>query len=91
MSSELERRLAEALRRQNPSEAATGRARAGALDAVPRPPVRSLRTGHRLFLAATLCAAALAISGVTLAASGTVREAVGIGDAPPGDRVRTGS
>jgi hypothetical protein len=94
MSSDLEKQLERALREPAPSEQSTSRARGAALDAIPEGRPARPRS-HRLGLAViAMATAALAITGVTLAASPAVREAVGIDEhhpsrheaAPPPDR-----
>jgi hypothetical protein len=81
MSNELERELERVLQRPQPGRDVTERARRAALDVLPEPPGR-LGHRHRLALAAALACTALAVTGVTLAASGTVRRVVGIDRAP---------
>lgn len=79
MSNELEQRLQRALAMVEPSEPATEQARAAALSAAAE---SGLRSRYRLALVAAALVGALVLTGVTLAASRTVREAVGIGDPP---------
>jgi hypothetical protein len=79
MSSELEQRLQRVLEMVEPSEPATEQAKAAALSAAAGP---SLRSRYRLALVAAALVGALVVTGVTLAASRTVREAVGISDPP---------
>jgi hypothetical protein len=79
MSSELEQQLQRALARVEPDEAATEQAKAGALAALSGP---GLRSRYRLALVAAALVGALVVTGVTLAASRTAREVVGIADGP---------
>jgi hypothetical protein len=79
MSNELEQRLQRVLEMVGPSEPATEQARAAALSAAAG---SGLRSRYRLALVAAALVGALVITGVTLAASRTVREAVGIADPP---------
>jgi hypothetical protein len=79
MSSKLEQRLQRALARVEPDGAATEQAKASALAALSGP---GLRSRYRLALVAAALVGALVVTGVTLAASRTAREAVGIGDSP---------
>jgi hypothetical protein len=83
MSSELEQRLQRALEKVEPSEPATEQAKASALSAAAG---SGLRSRYRLALVAAALVGALVVTGVTLAASRTVREAVGIADPPPTQR-----
>jgi hypothetical protein len=79
MSSELEQQLQRALARVEPDDVATEQAKAGALAALSGP---GLRSRYRLALLAAALVGALVVTGVTLAASRTVREVVGIADGP---------
>jgi hypothetical protein len=76
MPSELETQLERALAGVEPDATATDQAKAAALAAVSGPP--GLRSRYRLALAAAALAGALVVTGVTLAASRTAREVVGI-------------
>jgi hypothetical protein len=79
MSSELEQQLQRALARVEPDETATEQAKAAALAALSTP---GLRSRYRLALVAAALVVALVVTGVTLAASRTAREVVGIADGP---------
>lgn len=79
MSSELEQQLQRALARVEPDETATEQAKAAALAALSGP---GLRSRYRLALLAAALVGALVVTGVTLAASRTAREVVGIADGP---------
>ena len=80
MSSELEQQLRRALARVEPDTTATEQAKAAALAAVSSP--SGLRSRYRLALIAAALVGALVVTGVTLAASRTAREVVGIADGP---------
>jgi hypothetical protein len=80
MSSELEQQLRRALARVEPDATATEQAKAAALAAVSSP--SGLRSRYRLALLAAALVGALVVTGVTLAASRTAREVVGIADSP---------
>jgi hypothetical protein len=79
MSSELEQQLQRALARVEPDAVATEQAKAAALAALSGP---GLRSRYRLALVAAALVGALVVTGVTLAASRTAREAIGIADGP---------
>jgi hypothetical protein len=81
MSSELEQQLQRALARVEPDEVATEQAKVGALAALSGP---GLRSRYRLALVAAALVGALVVTGVTLAASRTAREVVGIADGSSG-------
>jgi hypothetical protein len=81
MSSELEQRLQRALAGVEPDGAATDQAKASALAVLAVP---GLRSRYRLALVAAALVAALVVTGVTLAASRTAREVVGIADGSSG-------
>jgi hypothetical protein len=74
MSSDLERRLTRALGEVAPSDAAGEQAREAALAAMPG----GIRRRHRLALIVAAALAGLVLAGGAVAASDTVREAVGI-------------
>jgi hypothetical protein len=80
MSSELEQQLQRVLARVEPDATATEQANAAALAALAGP---GLRSRYRLALVAAALVGALVVTGVTLAASRTAREVVGITDTPP--------
>ncbi len=80
MSSELEQRLERVLRGIEPASPTTEQAKAAALAAREG---SGLRSRYRLALVAAALVGALVMTGVTLAASRTVREVVGITDTPP--------
>src|SRR5207249_8352018 len=69
-----------ALARVEPDAAATEQAKAAALEALSGP---GLRSRYRLALVAAALVAALVATGVTLAASRTAREVVGLEGSPP--------
>jgi hypothetical protein len=79
MSSKLEQQLQRALARVEPDGAATEQAKASALAALSGP---GLRSRYRLALVAAALVGALVVTGVTLAASRTAREVVGIAGSP---------
>jgi hypothetical protein len=79
MSSELEQQLQRALARVDPDDVATEQAKAAAMAALSGP---GLRSRYRLALVAAALVGALVVTGVTLAASRTAREVVGIADGP---------
>jgi len=81
--SDLEQQLQGALRSAEPAEDATARARDAALAAMSPQTAVTLGRRHRLALAIAIAVAAMAVTGVTLAASGTVREVVGIDEHHP--------
>lgn len=88
MPSDLEQRLEGALQeRFEPSSEVTRRARDAALATLPEAPPSA--RGTRLALTAGLIAAALSVTGVALAASGSVRQLVGIDRDHPHPRLGT--
>jgi hypothetical protein len=88
MPNDLEQRLERALDEPfEPSEEVTRRARDAALATLPDAPPSG--RGTRLALAAGLVAAALSLTGVALAASGSVRHLVGIDRDRPHPRLGT--